>query len=89
MAGYLGWTVWHDNDSRRNDPGLPDLLCVHPERGVVWLELKTERGRLRKEQRWWLDLLTMAGARAFVARPSQADDVERLLRGEIERLETA
>ena len=89
MAGYLGWTCWHDRDSRRNDPGFPDLVCAHPEYGAIFMELKTERGRVRKEQQFWIDLLTAAGERAYVVRPSQVDAVERLLRGETERLEDA
>ena len=89
MAEYLGWETWHDNDSRRNKPGFPDLLIVHPEHGAAWFELKSQAGRVRKEQRRWLDLLTAAGQRAYVVRPSQIDDVERLLRGEIDRLEDA
>ena len=87
MAEYLGWQTWHDNDSRRNDPGFPDLVCAHPERGVVWLELKSQAGRVRKAQRYWLDLLTAAGQRAYVVRPSDVDAVERLLRGETTELE--
>ena len=89
MATHLGWTCWHDRDSRRNDPGFPDLVCVHPDMGVRWIELKTERGRVRKEQRWWLDLLTEAGQFAFVARPSQADEIEAVFRGEIWKVEDA
>lgn len=82
MAQRLGWTVWHDTDSRRNDPGFPDLVCVHPKHGVVWLELKRMTGRVRPEQQAWLDLLTRAGQRVYLVRPNQMDLLEALFRGE-------
>lgn len=76
-----GWTCWHDHDSRRNDAGFPDLLLIHPEHGIRWLELKTERGRIRPEQRAWLGLLRSAGAQAAAARPRHADAVIGVLNG--------
>lgn len=81
MATALGWTCWHDNDSRRNVAGLPDLICVHPTHGLVFIELKTVKGRLRQAQREWLDLLTQAGQRAYVIRPTDMDFAEALFRG--------
>ncbi len=84
MAGWLGWHIWHDNDSRRNGAGLPDLLCVHPDHGVLWLELKTATGRVRPEQQQWIDLLVRAGQSAHVVRPADWPDIERLLMGEAE-----
>ncbi len=82
MAERLGWLVWHDNDSRRNDPGFPDLLCIHPDHGVIWLELKTMKGRVRPEQQAWIDLLRQARQRAFVVRPTDMDFLESLFRGD-------
>ncbi len=87
LAVRLGWKFNHNPDSRRSNPGLPDLVLIHPdhpERGPLFIECKTERGRVRKEQRVWIDTLKRAGVRAFVVRPSQMDFVEALLRGEQE-----
>ena len=89
MAGLLGWMVFHDNDSRRNVAGFPDLVMVHPDRGVVWMECKTLAGRVRPEQRVWIDSLVAAGQRAYIVRPNDMDAIESLLRGEIEQLEGA
>ena len=50
LALLRGWIVHHAADSRRADPGLPDLILVRAPR-VIFAELKTERGRLRAEQR--------------------------------------
>lgn len=85
MARNLGWLVMHPYDSRRTVPGYPDLTCVHPEHGVVWMELKVQdprKGRVRKEQREWLDALSAAGQKAYLVRPADMDRVEQILRGE-------
>jgi hypothetical protein len=82
MAERLGWESWHDRDSRRNKAGLPDLLLVHPDHGVRWLELKTMRGRVRPQQQYWMDLLRLAGQRVYLIRPDMMDLVERILHGE-------
>lgn len=69
-ARVLGWLAYHTHDSRRSAPGFPDLVLVHPAQGrVLYRELKTQRGRLRPEQRQWLDALTAAGGDAAVWRP--------------------
>jgi hypothetical protein len=74
------WRVWHDNDSRRNAAGLPDLLLVRPPR-VVFAELKAERGRLSAEQeRWQEELGRCPGVEVHVWRPSDWDEIERTLR---------
>lgn len=78
VAEMYGWQVWHDNDSRRNNAGLPDLICAHPVHGVVFVELKSERGYLRPAQKEWRDVLVMGGARYYVFRPRDrfvADDM--------------
>ncbi len=60
--------VYHTFDSRRSEPGFPDLVVVGPH-GVIFRELKADRGRLSPDQRRWLDRLTQAGADAAVWRP--------------------
>lgn len=64
-----GWTWHHETDSRKSKAGFPDLVMVHPQHGVLWRELKTEKGRLRPDQTRWLDSLHSAGEDADVWRP--------------------
>lgn len=71
LARTLGWLVYHTHDSRRSQAGFPDLVLVHArQRRVLWRELKTQKGRVRPEQRDWLDALTRAGEDAAIWRPS-------------------
>ncbi|WP_041574508.1 VRR-NUC domain-containing protein [Cellulomonas gilvus] len=71
LARTTGWLVYHTHDSRRSQPGFPDLVLVHARRAtVLYRELKTETGRIRPEQRQWLTALAEAGADAAVWRPS-------------------
>jgi hypothetical protein len=78
-ARLMGWTCHHHYDSRRSSPGLPDLLLVRRPR-VVWAELKSERGRLTPDQRAWITELRACGQEAYIWRPSQWQDVERILK---------
>lgn len=79
LARWLGWACWHDNDSRRNDAGWPDLVLVRDERMIV-AELKTERGRLRAEQAYWMRLLLrVQGVEYRLWRPRDWETIVRTL----------
>ena len=84
-AERSGWLVFHDEDSRKNRAGFPDLCMVRGPSGVVFAELKREKGTLRLAQEEWLDALAAAECiydcvRAFVWRPSDWPEIERVLR---------
>lgn len=82
MAKLLGWLVYHTYDSRRSEPGFPDLVLTHPDHGTVFMELKREKGRVSKYQHRWMETLAASGERVYLVRPSDMDTVESVLRGE-------
>jgi hypothetical protein len=70
MARELGYIAYHTHDSRRSQPGYPDLHLVSLRRGrSLMRELKTTRGRVSPDQQTWLVALRAAGVDAAVWRP--------------------
>lgn len=68
LAKRLGWLVYHTHDSRRSEPGWPDLALVR-ERFIL-AELKAEKGRVSTAQQKWIDALRRAGVETYIWRPS-------------------
>lgn len=78
-ARLRGWLVYHTHDSRRSDPGFPDLVLVRGD-VLVFAELKTETGRVSRAQSAWLAALADAtDGRAFIWRPSSWGLIEEVL----------
>ena len=77
-----GWLVFHTRDSRRSEPGFPDIVAVKAP-WVVFVELKvsgekvkarprpTRRGRreLPTQADWLLNLRGCPGVETYVWRP--------------------
>ena len=69
LAETLGYRVYHTHDSRRSEPGFPDLVIAG--HGRLWfVELKSQQGRVTAPQREWLGALAATGAQTRVWRPS-------------------
>ena len=90
LARDLGWAVAHFRPALTragrwytpvsgDGAGLPDLLCVR-DRRVLWVELKTGKGRLSATQRAWRDRLRAAGQEWHLFRPSDWDLLLEVLR---------
>jgi hypothetical protein len=77
IARMFGWAVYHTHDSRRSEPGWPDLALVRDR--LVMVELKTETGRLSDAQVQWIAMLTRAGVETYVWRPSDIDKALEVL----------
>lgn len=56
LAVTYGWTVYHTFDSRKSQPGFPDLVLVRGER-LLFVELKREGAQLRLDQQAWAKAL--------------------------------
>lgn len=81
LARLLGLPTYHTHDSRRSDPGFPDLAILGP-RALVLAELKSARGRVRPEQTLWLEgLARLPGVvvRPYLWRPSDWPQINRIL----------
>lgn len=83
-AEIFGWLWYHSADSRRDNPGFPDLTMVRvvPPYALILAELKTERGRLRAEQCMWATALLRAGVRYYLWRPSNWSEILAVLQGD-------
>lgn len=70
LAKLRGWLRYHTYDSRRSEPGWPDLFLLHPRTGqIVVAELKAANGRVSRAQRQWIDGFAVAGITVHVWRP--------------------
>lgn len=78
-ARLRGWAAYHAFDSRRSDPGWPDLAMARGER-LIFAELKTMRGRVTAAQTEWLEALRATGAETYVWRPDQWAQIDEVLR---------
>jgi hypothetical protein len=79
LAQLFGWLAYHTFDARRSEPGFPDVVLVRER--VLFVELKTERGRLSPAQVEWLRALLGAGAEVYLVRPRNLDVVAAVLSG--------
>ena len=77
LARMLSWRRYHTFRSTRSTPGFPDETLVRDR--VIFLELKTETGKLSDAQKDWLSALLKASAEAYVARPSDLEDLAEVL----------
>ena len=49
-----GWMVYHTYDSRKSEPGFPDL-CMVKNGWILFVELKTDKGKVTTAQRQWIE----------------------------------
>lgn len=80
----LDWLGYHTHDSRRSQPGFPDLVLVSArQKRVLFTELKTERGRQSINQQQWERELRETGLGEFYLwRPTHwlSGEIPRILR---------
>lgn len=72
-AALHGVAAYHTHDSRRSNPGWPDVVLVGA-RGAIFRELKTAKGKTTPMQDYWLEALVEAGQDAAVWRPADWPD---------------
>lgn len=89
LAKWNGWKVFHPltvqgfngrwRTALQGDPGFPDLVLAHPERGVIFAELKSSIGKVSDLQMEWISTLRAAGAEVYVWRPRDLKEAQQIL----------
>jgi hypothetical protein len=92
LAKAYGWLVYHALPAQNSrgrwathqmgDTGFPDLMMVHIRHGALFVELKTNKGRLTQQQQMWLDTLHTAGQETDVWRPKDRHRIKLRLMGD-------
>jgi hypothetical protein len=72
------------NHVRNGIPGMPDLLFVGDCGRTAWIEVKTEKGKVSKQQEQFIQMLLDNGHRAGVAR--SVDEALKIAFGTIDRI---
>ena len=82
LAKQHDWLIFHPLTTQRKGAwstfslghkGYPDLTLARAGEGVLFAELKTEKGKLNAEQLRWRFELEQAGAEYHLWRPSDWD----------------
>jgi len=89
LANMYEWLVHHVRPGRYGEfyktdglPGMPDLVLISlRNRGVIFAELKTARGRLNENQLIVGKALMQNGAEYYVWRPSDMQEIADRLAG--------
>ena len=72
---YFTWLSIH------SPAGFPDICAAKTPR-LVFAELKTELGKVTAAQQKWLDILaTVPGVEVYLWRPSEFEDIKKVLLG--------
>ena len=81
IARMYGWTLmYHTHSSIRSDPGFPDEVFLNPARKrMIFIEFKSEKGRIRPAQKEWIEALQLCGQEAAIWRPSDLETIKRVL----------
>lgn len=80
LAAMTGWQFrYHVLRSKGSQPGFPDRVLVRER--VVYVETKSETGKATAEQIEWLNALAKAGQECYLWRPSDLDEIGRILAG--------
>lgn len=79
MAKVLRWDLtYHPYRSDKSAEGFPDLVMLRGRR-LIFAELKREKEHPTAEQHEWLASLQQGGFEAYLWRPSDLDEIERVL----------
>jgi hypothetical protein len=79
LARSFYYLVYHTFDSRRSAPGFTDLVLVRSPR-VLFVELKSEGGKLTPSQKLWaLELKACPGVEYYCWYPDDLQEIAEVL----------
>jgi len=91
LAKLHGWLVMHTRAVEirpgvwttplQGHAGYPDLTLVHRFYGIMFIELKSDIGRVSPAQKAWHDRIREAGGEIHVWRPKDLDKISTRLSG--------
>jgi len=69
LARIYKWEVYHTWNSLHSNRGWPDLVLAKPPM-ILFVELKTDKGKLTPDQAKWIHLLGDCNCLAYCWKPS-------------------
>lgn len=79
LAKAKNWMCYHTHDSRRSEPGFPDLVLVRGPT-ALFLEVKAEKGHATPQQLIWIAAFDkVRRVHAAVVKPSHWDEIANVL----------
>lgn len=75
LAKLFGWMVYHTHDSRRSEPGFPDLILLRRDQFIV-AELKVGKNKPTPDQHRWLNAFRNVQASVFVWTPNDWQEIQ-------------
>lgn len=81
LATLYHWRAYHPYLSIKSASGFPDVVLTRPGEPVLFVELKTDTGRVTPAQAAWLaDLALATGTESYLWRPYDFDAIVARLR---------
>jgi len=78
LARALGFAfIYHTYRSTKSASGFPDLVLARDR--TIYMELKREGGKPTRDQIDWLSALAHAGAEVYLVRPSDLQEIAKVL----------
>jgi hypothetical protein len=81
LALMNGWQFFHPSPGqvrpgvwRSDGKGFPDICMAHPERGLLFAELKTDSGKASKAQLEWIRAIA-PHAEMYLWRPADLSQI--------------
>ena len=80
LCKLYGWMMYFSWTSIHSPKGFPDLVLVNPDKcRVIYVELKTEKGKVSNHQQYWLHALWKCKQEVYIWRPDDIEDIARIL----------